>query len=358
MGKAEGNAAGEDPKNGKFYKSTMKDVAEAAGVSTTTVSHVLNGTRFVSPEVTAKVKSVVKKLNFKANPVARHLRSGESRMIGFVVSNLEHYFYVNIAKGIDKIINPLGYQLVLIASAENKEAEIKNIESLYLRGIDGMVMAPTTTDCGYLQNILPPDFPLVFVDRQPVSYQADCVLLNNVQAGYAATRHLLNKGYAKIGFVSFHFGETEIDPTIMERITGYKQAHVDAGLTIDNELIKAVPGGSCSPVELLHAEPYNITRQLLGFPVQAILCGNSLAAIGVYQFLKHAAIAIPQKVALLTFDDDLWLSMASPRISAVAQPAESIGSAAAKQLLKRIRTKGGAYKILRLDAEMILRESC
>jgi LacI family transcriptional regulator len=359
MAKTQGDDAGKAGGAGRqFYKPTMKDVAEAAGVSTTTVSHVMNGTRFVSPEVTVKVKEAVQALNFKANPIARNLRSGESRMIGFVVSNLEHYFYVNIAKGIDKVINPLGYQLVLISSAENKEAEIKNIESLYLRGIDGIVIAPTTTNCGYLQDILPPGFPLVFVDRQPTAYQADCVLLNNVQAGYAATHRLLHKGYAKIGFVSFHFGEKDIDPTIQERITGYKQAHQEAGLEIDENLIKVAPGASSSPVELLHAEPYAITGQLLDFPVQAILCGNSLAAIGVYQFLKNASISIPQQVALITFDDDLWLSMASPRISAIAQPAESIGATAAKQLLKRIRTKSGACKTLRLDAEIIFRESC
>jgi LacI family transcriptional regulator len=343
---------------GKFRKPTMKDVAEAAGVSITTVSHVLNETRFVSPEVTGKVKNAMETLNFKVNPIARNLRSGESRLIGFVVSNLEHYFYVNIAKGIEKTLNSLGYQLVLMDSAENKDAEIKNIESLYLRGTDGMVIAPTTTGCGYLKTILPPDFPLVFVDRQPASYQADCVLLNNAGASYEATRHLLRKGYTRIGFVSFHFGETEIDPTIMERIEGYQRAYREAGLAVNGDFIKTAPGGSSAPAELLRAEPYALTKQLLASSVQAILCGNSLAAIGVYRCLKDASVAIPREVALITFDDDLWLSMTTPRISAVVQPAESIGATAANQLLKRLQTKTENYGILRLDADIIFRESC
>jgi LacI family transcriptional regulator len=336
----------------------MKDVAEASGVSVTTVSHVINGTRYVSPEVTDKVKNAVESLNFKTNPIARNLRSGESRVIGFVVSNLEHYFYVNIAKGIKKAINALGYQLILMDSAENKDIETKNIESLYLRGTDGIVISPTTTDCGCLKDILPPEFPLVFVDRQPVSYQADCVLLNNVGASYEATRHLLHKGYTRIGFISFHFGETGIDPTITERIAGYKQAYREAGLPVDENFIRAVPGASFSPAELLRAEPYALMGNLLGAQVQAVLCGNSLAAVGVYQYLKNASIAIPAGVALITFDDDLWLSMTTPRISAVAQPAESIGFTAAKQLLKRIQAKARTYKTLRLDAELIFRESC
>ncbi|WP_169313433.1 LacI family DNA-binding transcriptional regulator [Treponema primitia] len=344
--------------NGKFRKPTMKDVAEAAGVSITTVSHVLNETRFVSQEVTTKVKNAVESLNFRANPIARNLRSGESRIIGFVVSNLEHYFYVNIAKGIEKTINSLGYQLVLIDSAENKDAEIKNIESLYLRGTDGIIIAPTTTDCGYLKNIVPPDFPLVFVDRQPVAYQADCVLLNNSGAAYEATRYLLNKGHTKIGFVSFHFGETDIDPTIMERIEGYKRAYRDAELTIEEKLIRAVHGGSSTPAELRYAEPYTIMKEFLGSSVQAVLCGNSLAAIGVFSCLKEASVKIPGDIALISFDDDLWLSMATPCISAVAQPAESIGSTAARQLLKRLQTKTMNYETIRLNAEIIYRESC
>jgi LacI family transcriptional regulator len=336
----------------------MKDVAEAAGVSISTVSHVLNGTRFVSAETISKVENAVQTLKFRVNPIARNLRSGESRLIGFVVSNLESPFYVNIAKGIEKTVNALGYQLILIDSAEKKSAEIKSIESLYLRGTDGIIIAPTTTDCGYLKNILPPDFPLVFVDRQPTAYNADCVLLNNAGASYKATRHLLNKGYTRIGFVSFHFGESDIDPTIMERIAGYKQAHREAGIEIADELINTVPGGSSTPAELLHAEPYLIMKKLLGAPVQAVLCGNSLAAIGVYRCLKDAEIPIPEKVALITFDDDLWLSMATPRISAVVQPAEFMGSTAAKQLLKRIQSKTKTYKTLHLDAEIIFRESC
>jgi LacI family transcriptional regulator len=246
----------------------------------------------------------------------------------------------------------------LIDSAENKELEMKNIESLYLRGTDGIVISPTTPDCGYLKNILPPDFPLVFVDRQPVRYRADCVLLNNSGASYEAIRYLLNKGYTKIGFISFHFGETSIDPTIRERIEGYVKAHQDAGLAVDKNLIRAIPGGSAAPADLLRAEPYTIMKELLDVQVQAVLCGNSLTAIGVYNYLKDAAIPIPRRLALITFDDDVWLSIATPRISAVVQPAESMGAAAARQLLKRIQSKKGAFRTLRLDAEILFRESC
>jgi LacI family transcriptional regulator len=108
MSEPEKHYTGESFKSDKFQKPTIKDVAEAAGVSIATVSHVLNKTRFVSPETTVKVNNAIDSLKFKTNPIARNLRSGESRLIGFVVANMEHYFYVNIAKGIEKTINSQG----------------------------------------------------------------------------------------------------------------------------------------------------------------------------------------------------------------------------------------------------------
>jgi LacI family transcriptional regulator len=336
----------------------MKDVAEAAGVSITTVSHVLNRTRFVSAETIRKVEEAVNGLNFKVNHTARNLRMGSSFFVGFVVSNLENYVYLKIAKSIEKTIKAAGYQLTLIDSAENKAVEMKNIESLYLRDMDGIIIAPTTTDCAYLEAMLPPNFPLVFVDRQVVNYSADCVLLNNEKASYDAVSHLIKTGRRKIAFVSFHFGERDVDPTIKERVRGYEKALSQGGLSLRKSLIKAIPGASSALADLKYAAPYRIMKDLLKKGVDAVCCGNSLAAIGVYTCLQDENIRIPADVAIITFDDDLWLSMARPRISAVEQPAELIGRLAAKRLLARIRGQTKNHESLRADARLILRESC
>ncbi|MDR2184300.1 MAG: LacI family transcriptional regulator [Treponema sp.] len=341
-----------------FRKPTMKDVAETAGVSISTVSHVLNGTRFVSAEATGKVKKAVRDLKFKANSLARNLRSGKSLLIGYVVSNMENYFYVNIARGIEKVINPLGYQLILIDSAEQKKAEMRNIESLYLRGIDGIILAPTKPGCSYLTNLLPPDFPLVFVDRRGANYPGSCVLLNNKEAACEAVQYFLGKGLTKIAFISFHFGETGVDETIGERINGYKQAYQEAGLEADPRLIRTPPGDPAAVSELHRVESYYIMEELLETGVEAVLCGNSLTAIGVFDCLRDRGVKIPREVGLITFDDDLWLSMTSPRITAVSQPAESMGAAAARLLIKQIRREYIAPGSLRLKAEILYRESC
>jgi LacI family transcriptional regulator len=336
----------------------MKDVAEAAGVSVATVSHVLNNTRFVSTEVTSKVESAIRYLHFKANPIARNLRSGKSRLIGFVVSNMENPFYVDVAKGIEKTINKHGYRLLLVDSAERNENEKKNIESLYLRGIDGIIIAPTISDYAYLSEILPDKYPLVFVDRRPINYTAtDAVLLENQGAAEKAAQYLLEKGFTRIGFVSFHYGGDGTDETIMERVNGFKKAFEKAGLIPNENLIRVVPNVYLDRHELIHAETYEITKQLLGLNVQAIICGNDLSAIGVFHCLRETGVRIPEDVCLITFDNALWLSMTSPQITAIAQPSEVFGAFAAKQLLKRIQGRHEAYRIMRLNAEIIFRGS-
>ena len=130
------------------------------------------------------------------------------------------------------MIKAAGYQLSLVDSAENKALEMNHIESLYLRDVGGIIISPTATECAYLGSVLPPGFPLVVVDRQAVNFVADCVLLNNEKASFDTVSHLVKAGRRRIGFVSFHYGEQEIDPTIMERVRGYKRVLSRAGLEV------------------------------------------------------------------------------------------------------------------------------
>ena len=338
-------------------KPTIKDVAIQAGVSTSTVSHMLNGTRFVSDDVTKRIKQAIQNLNFKPNPVARSLRSGKSGFIGFIVSNLENYFYLSIAKGIEKTIEANGYRLMILDSADSKEKEMYNVESLFTRGIDGLIIAPTYPDFEYLKKVTRPDYPLVFIDRQPSNYKADTILLENVEAAYSATKYLISMGYKTIGFLAIHFGVNKMDETIKERVDGYKLAIKEAGIQNLDNLIKVSAGKAFTMNVLQHVETYKLTEQLIKQKVQAILCGNSIATVGTYSYLRDKKIRIPQDVSLITFDDDLWLRLTTPAISSVVQPAESMGAIAAQRLLRRLEGEDLPFECLRLKAEIILRES-
>lgn len=336
---------------------TMKDVAEEAGVAVSTVSHVVNQSAFVSEATTARVEEAIRRLGFRTNLVARNLRSGRSHVIGFVVSNLSSYFYIRIARGIERVAKPHGYKVVIVESQETTETEIENIESLFDRNVDGVILVPTCPSCDHLKKVIDTGYPIVFIDRQPEGFEADTILLANDDAAYRATRHLIQHGHTEIAFVGFHFGHDEVDTTMTERIDGYRRAHREAGLPVKPDYIQVTAGGPALVHELRHAESYRMTERLLDSPVSAILCGNNLASIGVFSCLKDRDVRIPEQVALITFDDDLWLSLSTPGITAVAQPAELMGAAAAEHLLRRIEGDTGKPEFVRLKAELITRES-
>ena len=342
-------------------KPTMKDVAMQAGVSVSSVSHVLNSTRFVSADVTKRVKQAIQTLNFKPNSIARNLRSGKSWLIGFVVSHLENSYYLGIAKGVEKTIEAHGYRLLLIDSAESKEKEINNVESLFMQGVDGLIIIPTNRDCEYLKKVIMPDYPVVFVSRQPSNYNADVVLLDNGEAAKLATRHLISRGYRNIGFLGIKLGikfeGNNISKTMEERIDGYKQALEESGIKINPDLIHVVTGKADVLNTLQYAETYKLTEQLLGQQVRAILCGNSIAAIGAYTYLRDKKIRIPEEVSLITFDDDLWLRLTTPAITSIVHPAQAMGAMAAHRLLRRLEGEDIPFECFRLKADIVLRES-
>lgn len=338
-------------------KVTIKDVAKLSGVSVSSVSNVINKTKYVSPIIVQKVEKAIKDLNYHPNPAAKTLRNGKSWLIGFVVANLENSFYVRIAKGIEKVINPQGYNLLLMDSAENSEIERHNIESLSMRGLEGLIIAPTSSNCTYIPSLLPPKFPLVFVDREPRIPIADTILLSNNAASKKATNSLIHRGRKRIAFIGMHFGDENIDKTMLERIEGYKQALISNGIDIDDSLIRVIQGSPFAMAELQYSDTYYITEELLENNIDAILCGNDLAAIGVFTCLKVKKIKIPEEVALITFDDSLWLTTATPEISALVQPAEKIGIFAGERLLKQLNGDFTKPTIFRLNAELVIRES-
>jgi LacI family transcriptional regulator len=352
-------------RRGKTRNPTVKDVAAAAGVSVATVSHVLNKTRFVSEETTAKVESAITVLNYKANAIARHLRLGESRLIGYVVSSLDCCFYTDMAAGIDKTLTTRGdgepntpYQLVITDSRDSKQREITNIESLLLRGVDGIIIAPTTTDYRFLRGLLPEGFPVVFLDRQPLHYEADYILLNNRQASFEAASALLKKGYLRIAFVTYHYGEGSIDDTTMERIAGFEEAFTAAAIPLDPVLVRAVPGTSYTRSSLRQGASYRVMRELLDKAVDAVFCGNNFSAVGVVSCLNDAGIRIPRDMAFITYDNDLWMSLTTPQLSSIVQPAEEMGALAAERLLKRFRERDLPPECFRLNANIVYRGSC
>lgn len=329
-------------------KVSMKDVAQKAGVSTATVSHVINKTRFVRVETKKKVLDAMKELNYYLNSAARSLRSRKSNVVGLLVPDISNFFFTSIARGVENTLKKHGYNLILSNSNEDLKSEIEQIKIYNTQLVDGLIMAPVSGDHVFLNELLNRDYPVVFIDRKPKGYQGDCVVGSNIKGAYDAIRMLIKKGHSKIGIITGLPGLTTTD----ERLIGYKKALVDHKLKIDENLIKVgdsqFKGG------------YESTKELLKYTnITALFVTNNLMTVGAIKYLKEKRVAIPGDIAIIGFDDYKWASITEPSLSMVKQPAYDIGETASTLLIKRIKKEEvGGNKECRLPTKLIIRDSC
>lgn len=330
--------------------ASMKDVANKAEVSTATVSHVINNTRYVSDEVRHRVLEAMKVLKYRPNSVARSLRNQKSNTIALIVPILNEdtssYFFMSMAQGIENTLKKNGYNLILSNSNESLEVEKEQIRVLNSNFIDGLIIAPTAEEHSYLKEVLNGDYPVVFIDRRPRGIDGDCVLSDGFKGTYDAISSLIKKGHKRIGFLSGPFGMTTSD----ERFEGYKRALIDNGLEIELSLIKED--------EATYKNGYELTKSLVTEEkATAIFAANNVMTIGALKFLQDSDLKIPDQVAVIGFDDYDWTRITTPPLSVVKQFPFELGTKAAEVLLNRISNPESQYKEYRLPTELVLRKS-
>ncbi len=342
---------------GLLVKSSIKEVAHLAQVSIATVSYVLNGTKRVKPETEKRVMDAVRKLNYQVNPLARNLRKGESKLIGFVMSDFANYFFQDIAMGLERQLASAGYRLVLIDSKEQKETEIENVKNMIAQAVDGLVIAPTTEDCSYLSLMMANNpIPIVFLDRKPDGFESDIVLASNEQGSYEAVKALTDRGHTKIAFMG-----SRRDSTMLERLHGYTRALEDAQIPINANYIRFGNHESTSQRALKHGVMYHHTFDLLSnHDITAIFSGNNIATVGVFSCIRDSNLKVPEDLAFITFDDSFWLTMTTPAIAAVAQNPDEMGKVAGNLIIERLRARPDeeyAYQEIRIATRLIIRGS-
>ncbi len=317
----------------------------------TTVSHVINKTRYVADDTKLRVVKAMKELEYRPNHVARSLRSQKSKTVGLLVPVLENdtsnSFFMSVAQGIQSVLKEDGYNLILCNSNESVEDEQEQIRILNAQQVDGMIIAPTANNHAYLEELLHPEFPLVFIDRTPEGYDGDCVLANGQQGTYEAVELLINKGHKKIGFIT---SALDISSTT-QRLDGYKQVLIDHKLEINPKFIKE----GISKFE----SGYELAQELVEREsVTAIFVSNNVMTMGVFKYLKEHNHKIPKDIALIGFDDYEWAKVTSPTLTMIKQPSIELGKKAAEILLDRIQSPSREYKEYKLPTEIIQRESC
>jgi len=307
--------------------ATIRDVAERAGVSVATVSHVINGTRKVAPGTAERVRRAMEELDYHPNAVARSLRTRKTQVIGVVVSDITNPFFATLVRGAEDAALEAGYSIFVCNSDETLEKENRYVQVLRRRRVDGMLLAPVGGgENPAIWKLARQGVPFVFVDRRAPGVEADAVLSDNVGGAYLATKHLLERGHERIGIVLGIRGAT----TSEERLAGYRRALEEAGIPLAEELVVwggyRVEGGRRATTKLLSLTP----------PPTAIFSTNNLMTIGVLQELFRHEVRIPGEMGVVGFDDLEWAEMITPALTVVAQNPYEIGQKALLTLLKRI----------------------
>lgn len=333
--------------------TNIKEVAKEAGVSVATVSHVINQTRYVSDETKLKVLKAMKQLGYRPNLVARSLRSQRSKIVGLIIpvcpSDTSGFFFTTIAQGIENKLKEHGYNLLFSNSNENIECEKEQIRVFNSQLVDGLIIAPTVDDHQYLNEVISGDYPVVFIDRKPVGYKSDCVLVDNFSITYKAINTLIEKGHSRIAFISGHMGLTTSD----ERYFAYKKALEDNNITVDESLIVIAEYGKTS-----FESGYEFTKKLFtSQKFSAIFVANNLMSMGALAFLNEQRVKIPEELAVIGFDDYDWTKISVPPLSVIKQPAFDMGRKAAEVLIDRINNPTKRFKEYRMSAEFIIRGS-
>ena len=304
----------------------MRDVAEQAGVSVTTVSHVINTSRPVSDELQTRVHSAMQALGYKPNRLARSLRQGRTYTIGMIVPDSANPFFAEVARGIEDTTFGHGYSLILCNSDGDLEKELFYADHLAEKQVDGILFIAAGVSSEHIELLHDRQIPVVVVDRNLPDVAVDAVLTDNRGGGCLATNHLIELGHRRIACIT---GPSDITPSA-ERVAGYRQAMQKAGLPIDESLILR---GSFN-----YENGYQAAQTLLSRSPRptAIFASNDLMAVGVLSAANQRGLRVPEDLSVIGYDDVRLASFTVPLLTTVQQPKHEIGVLAATWLLERI----------------------
>lgn len=327
---------------------TIKDIARRAGVSVATVSYVVNHNRYVSPELTGRVLHAIEELGYSPNAIARSLRQKNTRMIGLIVPDSSNPFFAEIAKGVEDAGYDKGYSVILCNSNAQTERELVYLDLLRSKRVDGIIFIATSMHIEHIRGFARSGIPVVIFYRDIPDLDIDTFRIDNFQAGYIATRHLIQLGHREIACIQ---PASALTPS-GQRVDGYKKAMEESGLAWDEVLMprgdNRVSGGKDAAMALAQS----------GRSFSAIFSTNDAMAIGAMRVLRNLGYRIPQSVSIVGIDDILLASFTEPPLTTVAQPKYEAGCQAVDFLIQRIE---GGYdqgpRNIQLEIKLIERES-
>ncbi len=312
--------------------STISDVAKRAGVSTMTVSRVINRSGYTSIETRARVEAAVEELGYVPNALARQLRSKRTKTIALVVSDISNPFFTTIARGVEDVAASHGFSVMYCNTDESAVEEERYLLMLIERQVDGILLVPARSSGDSFRLLHAHRMPLVVLDRRIAARNVDSVRCDSEAGAYALAKHLVDLGHRRIAVLT---GRRNISTSI-DRVAGCRRALEEAGLPLEDDLVH---WGGFNFGSLNQADGHRMALEVLaadGERPTAIFCANNFIGFGAIRALREAGLRVPEDMSVVAFDDlpEEWVS--DPFLTVAAQPAYEIGQRAATLLLDQL----------------------
>jgi LacI family transcriptional regulator, galactose operon repressor len=327
--------------------STILDVAKLAGVSTATVSRVINSPKTVREKTRTKVTRAMKTCNYKYNALARGFATKQSNTIGLIIPTINNPVFAESTRGVQDYADQQKIQVILGNTYYQNDQEEELVKTLREKQVDGLIITTTNPRGAALKTLLDENFPFVLLYSTVKSGPLSAVGIDNFQGGYRATEHLVKLGHKRIGMVAGIFSKSDRS---LHRWHGYRQCLKNHGIDYDKNLLAqtdySLTGGRDSAKKLV---------SLKNRPT-AVFCSNDYLALGAMKGARQLGFNLPKDLSIVGFDDIHIASYVIPELTTIRQPAYEMGNLGAKLLLQRI---GGKIKPeqLMLESSLIVRES-
>ncbi|SFA76957.1 transcriptional regulator, LacI family [Amycolatopsis marina] len=329
-------------------RPTQRDIAELAGVSITTVSHVVNGTRAVAPETRAAVLAAVESTGYTGDVIARSLVTGGTRSIGVAISLLANPYFAVLMQAIEREAAEAGYTVLLADTHDTAETEQSTVRALRARRVEGLLLTPAPGDGKVIGELVSLGLPTVLVDRVATRGDVDQVGAESIQATSALTEHLAALGHRRVGLISGAPGLT----TSEERKLGYRLGLGRGGRTWSSDLVVCGQSSRDGGAAALGALMDSADRPT------AVVVANDSMMVGVLHEARRRGLRVGRDVAIVGYDDAEWADLVEPPLTTMAQPVEDIGRNAVRLLLARIADPEREPETVRLPPTLRHRQSC
>lgn len=334
-------------REGSTRVSTIRDVAKAAGVSTATVSRVLNADPRVRPALVARVGESMRALNYQPSRAARTLRTRKSQVWSLILADIRNPFFTDVIRGIEDVAYKAGYSLILANTDESPAREQDNIQLAVAELVSGIILVPSKKQQSDLTLVKRNKIPVVTLDRRVAEGHLDCVLTDHVRGSQLAVDHLIENGYRRIACIAGPADTT----SGLERMAGYRAALAARGVREEPGLARhsdfTEEGGYEETMALLDVSPRP----------DAVFVANNVMTVGTLRAVADAGLRIPDDIAVVGFDEMSWSRLLSPPLTTVAQPAYDLGLEAARLLLSRLTGYDGAAREVVLAPSLHIRAS-